>query len=138
MEYSIKYKIISASVVCLSIYPAASGVDRKGDGKVIMDMMMANVINNGSEQVISIPQEMHTDYKKFFIKKIGNGYILSPEDDPWFPIRLSIGQMPDDFIEKSVRPAKKLDFSKYTRKGTIPLGMDAQEWVEELRSNDRI
>ena len=33
---------------------------------------------------------------------------------------------------------RQIDFSKYTRKGTIPLGMDAQEWVEELRSNDRI
>ena len=31
-----------------------------------------------------------------------------------------------------------LDFSKYTRKGKIPLGMDAQEWVAGLRSNDRI
>lgn len=34
--------------------------------------------------------------------------------------------------------SKTLDFSKYTRKGTVPLGMDAQKWVEELRSNDRI
>jgi len=34
--------------------------------------------------------------------------------------------------------SRTLDFSKYTRKGTIPLGMDAQKWVEELRSNDRI
>ena len=33
---------------------------------------------------------------------------------------------------------RKLDFSKYTRKGNVPLGMDAQEWVSELRSNDRI
>ena len=38
---------------------------------------------------------------------------------------------------KPERPLK-LDFSKYTRKGTVPLGMDAQEWVTELRSNDRI
>ena len=34
--------------------------------------------------------------------------------------------------------SKMLDFSKYTRKGSIPLGKDAQEWVAELRSNDRI
>jgi len=31
-----------------------------------------------------------------------------------------------------------LDFSQYTRKGTIPLGMDPQKWVEDLRKNDRI
>ena len=35
-------------------------------------------------------------------------------------------------------PSMPLDFSKYTRKGTMPLGMDAQKWVEELRSGDRI
>lgn len=43
-------------------------------------------------------------------------------------------------LSTSAEPEKKktLDFSKYTRKGTIPLGMDAQKWVEELRSGDRI
>lgn len=36
------------------------------------------------------------------------------------------------------KQSRTLDFSKYTRKGSVPLGMDAQKWVEELRSNDRI
>ena len=63
-----------------------------------------------------------------------------------------ISRMPDAMIgdvieylsrmQTSALPPKKhprkLDFSKYTRKGNVPLGMDAQEWVSELRSNDRI
>jgi len=67
-------------------------------------MMTTTVINSGAEQTINIPPEMRTECKKFFIKKIGNGYILSPEDDPWFPLRLSIGQMPDDFMEDRKQP----------------------------------
>ncbi len=41
-------------------------------------------------------------------------------------------------VEEKPKRSRALDFSKYTRKGHIALGKDAQAWVAELRSNDRI
>ena len=67
-------------------------------------MMTATVISDGNHQAISIPQEMQTERKEFIIRKVGEGDLLFPVDDPWYPLRLSIGQMSDDFMEKSGQP----------------------------------
>lgn len=67
-------------------------------------MMTATVISDGNHQAISIPQEMQTERKEFIIRKVGEGYLLSPVDDPWYPLRLSIGQMSDDFMEEREQP----------------------------------
>ena len=66
--------------------------------------MTAKVIQNGNSQMIRIPREFETGYHEFLIKKIGEGYLLCPPDDPWFPLRLSIGQMPDDFMDDREQP----------------------------------
>ncbi len=68
-------------------------------------MMTAKVFQSGNSQAIRIPKEVQTDRQEFIIKKVGNGYILYPADDPWFPLRLSIGQMPEDFMTDRDQPS---------------------------------
>ena len=67
--------------------------------------MTAKVFQSGNSQAIRIPKEFQTTQHEFLIRKIGNGYILCPIDDPWFPLRLSLGQMPDDFMNDREQPS---------------------------------
>ncbi|MGN8773973.1 antitoxin [Candidatus Weimeria sp. HCP3S3_B5] len=67
-------------------------------------MMTAKVFQSGNSQAIRIPKEFHTDLKEFIISKVGDGYILYPADDPWYPLKQSIGKMPSDFMEYRDQP----------------------------------
>ena len=68
-------------------------------------MLTAKVFQSGNSQAIRIPKEVQTERKEFAIRKVGEGYILFPVDDPWFPLRFSIGQMPDDFMADREQPS---------------------------------
>ncbi len=68
-------------------------------------MMTAKVFRSGNSQAIRIPRELQTNLKELSIRKVGDGYILFPADDPWLPLRLSIGQIPDDFMEDRDQPS---------------------------------
>ena len=68
-------------------------------------MMTAKVFRSGNSQAIRIPKELQTDLKELAIRKVGDGFILFPAEDPWLPLRLSIGQIPDDFMEDRDQPS---------------------------------
>ncbi len=68
-------------------------------------MLTAKIFQSGNSQAIRIPKEAHTDQKEFYIRRLGNGYVLFPTDDPWFPLRESIGMVPDDFMEDRSQPS---------------------------------
>ena len=68
-------------------------------------MTTAKVFQSGNSQAIRIPKEVQTDRKEFLIRKMGEGFILCPVDDPWFPLRLSIGQMPEGFMADREQPS---------------------------------
>ena len=68
-------------------------------------MLTAKVFQSGNSQAIRIPKEVRTGLNEFTIRKVGEGYILFPLDDPWFPLRLSIGQIPDDFMTDREQPS---------------------------------
>ena len=67
--------------------------------------MTAKVFQSGNSQAIRIPKEFQTNQQEFIIRKVGEGYILCPTNDPWFPLRLAIGQMPDDFMADREQPS---------------------------------
>ena len=48
---------------------------------------------------------MRTDKKEFFIRKIGEGFIIYPVNDPWFPVKQVIGTFPDDFMNDREQPS---------------------------------
>ena len=68
-------------------------------------MLTAKVLQNGDSQEIQLPKEVHTEQREFFIRKLGDGFILIPMDDPWYPLRNSIGMIPDDFMEDREQPS---------------------------------
>lgn len=68
-------------------------------------MITTCVFQNGNSQALRIPQEMRTDKKDFFIRKIGDTFIAYPTDDPWAPVRQVIGTFPTDFMSDRNQPA---------------------------------
>lgn len=68
-------------------------------------MNTVRVFQSGNSQAIRIPKEMQTNQEEFHIRKVGEGYILCPVNDPWFPLRFCIGQMPEEFMTDREQPA---------------------------------
>lgn len=68
-------------------------------------MTTTRVFQNGNSQALRIPQEMRTDKKEFFIRKVGDTYIAYPTDDPWATVRQVIGTFPADFMEERAQPS---------------------------------
>lgn len=68
-------------------------------------MATTKVFQNGNSQAIRIPSEMRTDKKEFIIRKIGEGFIIYPVNDPWFPVKQVIGTFPDDFMNDREQPS---------------------------------
>lgn len=68
-------------------------------------MLTTKVFQSGNSQALRIPKEVRTDKEEFFIRKIGGGYVVYPTDDPWFPVRATMGGFPDDFMEERDQPS---------------------------------
>ena len=68
-------------------------------------MLTTKVFQSGNSQAIRIPQEVKTGKEEFYIRRFGEGYVLYPVDDPWFPIRSTIGTFPQDFMNDRQQPA---------------------------------
>ena len=66
--------------------------------------LTTRVFQNGNSQALRIPQDLRTDKKEFFIRKIGDIFIAYPTDDPWAPARQVIGTFPDDFMSDRNQP----------------------------------
>ena len=67
--------------------------------------LTTRVFQNGNSQALRIPQDLRTDKKEFFIRKIGDIFIAYPTDDPWAPAREVIGTFPDDFMSDRNQPS---------------------------------
>ena len=70
-----------------------------------MTMTTTRVFQNGNSQALRIPQDLRTEKKEFFIRKIGDIYIAYPTDDPWAPARQVAGTFPEDFISDRNQPS---------------------------------
>ena len=70
-----------------------------------MTMTTTRVFQNGNSQALRIPQNLRTEKKEFFIRKIGDMYIAYPTDDPWAPARQVVGAFPEDFISDRDQPS---------------------------------
>lgn len=63
------------------------------------------VFQNGNSQAIRIPQDMRTDKKEYYIRKVGDTYIAYPSDDPWATVKEVIGTFPSDFMNDREQPS---------------------------------
>lgn len=68
-------------------------------------MLVTKVFQNGNSQAIRIPQDLRTEKKDYFIRKIGETYIAFPADDPWGPARQVIGTFPSEYMEDRDQPS---------------------------------
>ena len=68
-------------------------------------MLRTRVFQNGNSQAMRIPKEVRTDKEEFYIQRVGEGYVVFPTDDPWFPLRITIGTFPQDFMEDREQPS---------------------------------
>lgn len=66
-------------------------------------MTTTRVFQNGNSQALRIPQEMRTDKKEMYIRKIGDVLIAFPTDDPWTSVRQVIGTFSSDFMEERMQ-----------------------------------
>ena len=69
------------------------------------NMLTTRVFQNGNSQALRIPQDIRTDKKEFFIRRIGDIYIAYPTDDPWAPARQAIGAFSEDFMSDRNQPS---------------------------------
>ena len=63
------------------------------------------VFQNGNSQAIRIPQNLRTEKKEFYIRKIGDIFIAYPTDDPWAPARQAIDSLSGDFMDERNQPS---------------------------------
>lgn len=63
------------------------------------------VFQNGNSQALRIPQNLRTDKKEYFIRKIGDTFIAYPTDDPWASARQAIGTFSEDFMSERNQPS---------------------------------
>ena len=68
-------------------------------------MLKTRVFQSGNSQAMRIPKEVRTDKEEFYIQRVGEGYVVFPTDDPWFPLRITIGTFPQDFMEDREQPS---------------------------------
>jgi antitoxin VapB len=68
-------------------------------------MLTTRVFQSGNSQAMRIPKEVRTDKEEFYIQRVGEGYVVFPTDDPWFPLRITIGTFPQDFMEDREQPS---------------------------------
>ena len=62
-------------------------------------MGVANVHNEGGEQIIEFPKDFQLENKEYFIEKVGNVIVLTPKDDEWATFWAGAKLMSDDFME---------------------------------------
>lgn len=67
-------------------------------------MLKAKVFQSGNSQAIRIPKEVQTDLKEFNITRVGSCFVLSPVEDPWYTLRLTMGTFPPDFMDDRDQP----------------------------------
>jgi antitoxin VapB len=66
-------------------------------------MERAKLFKNGQSQAVRLPKKLRFEGREVYAKKLGNAVILLPLDDPWLPLRESLGEFSDDFLERRQR-----------------------------------
>ena len=67
-------------------------------------MLFTQMIQDGDEQALRIPQRLRTDRTEYCINRIGDTFLAYPAEDPWAPVRQVIGTFPQDFMSDRAQP----------------------------------
>lgn len=65
-------------------------------------MDVAKLFKNGRSQAVRLPKEYRFPGKQVFVRKVGKGVLLMPEEGSWEAMEESLAMFSDDFlIERS-------------------------------------
>jgi len=67
-------------------------------------MKQAKLFMNGQSQAVRLPKEFRMPGNAVHIKRLGNGIILLPIDNPWANLISSLSHFSDDFMEDRNQP----------------------------------
>ena len=71
-------------------------------------MKTAKLFKNGQSQAVRLPLEFRFEGKQVYIKRIGNGVLLLPEQDSWQMMFESLDLFSDDFLEVRDQPEEQV------------------------------
>ena len=71
-------------------------------------MKTAKLFKNGRSQAVRLPLEFRFEGKQVYIKRMGNGVLLLPEQDTWKMLFDSLGLFSGDFMEARDQPEQQV------------------------------
>lgn len=71
-------------------------------------MNVAEIVQDGKNQVVKLPEEFSLNDDKVYINKVGNALVLIPYHDPWRPLFDSLNKFSDDFMENREQPEEQI------------------------------
>ena len=63
-------------------------------------MNVVEIVQDGKNQVVKLPEEFSLNDDKVYINKVGNALVLIPYHDPWRPLFDSLNKFSDDFMQE--------------------------------------
>ncbi len=73
-----------------------------------MNVNVAEILKDGQNQVVRLPEEFSFNDDKVYVNKIGNAVVLLPFHDPWRPLFDSLDKFSDDFMEERKQPKEQI------------------------------
>ena len=71
-------------------------------------MDTAKLFKNGQSQAVRLPKAYRFEGEHVYIKRVGNGVLLLPYDDPWQVMWDSLDKFSDDiFADEREQPAQQ-------------------------------
>lgn len=70
-------------------------------------MKTAKLFKNGHSQAVRLPKEFRFEGDKVYVKKVANGVLLIPYDDPWQVMWDSLSKFSDDIFEDGRQQPKQ-------------------------------
>jgi len=61
-------------------------------------MDVAKLFKNGRSQAVRLPKDYRFPGKQVFVRKLGKGVLLMPEEGSWEGMKESVGMFSDDFM----------------------------------------
>ena len=71
-------------------------------------MNVAEIVQDGKNQVVKLPEEFNLNDDKVYVNKVGNALVLIPYHDPWRPLFDSLNKFSDDFMENREQPEEQV------------------------------
>ncbi len=68
-------------------------------------MDRAKLFKNGQSQAVRLPKRLRFEGTEVYARRLGNGVLLLPIDDPWGSLREALEMFSSDFMEEREQPA---------------------------------